>query len=395
MYVFVYVLQRYNQSAQDLSGGNNNKACQYDACMCQDVQTRSQRGCQAPMSSGCNSVTMALGANDYVCFGTRPLRNQDNQVEEDYRTAIEPADPIWYSTVLAVVPPGGFLNIPPDVYTPPSWNQRESCIDCAFQSSLLKVNITQSPDWTVSLATTCMDCSMKNSMASIAALPLSGSNQPMAGAPNANTFTWVTGTAGVCTCAGTATRSVTCTSGTGGTVTDSNCAGTKPSTIVACTDVPASCYVWNIGIWTNCSVDCSTGIQTATVKCVQSSSSPQPGATVSNSLCPQPAPASQRVCTGKLGASCPTKWKVSGFGSCTVRSVNIHSVQLTYPFVPSFQSNSSPFLRVPAYCLYLSLCTVAVVELRSVALGLCNQSCVLTHEYLSTHIHLSFHLSYS
>lgn len=131
---------------------------------------------------------LSMKADDYMCFGLRPMRNQDNQVEEDYQIATETVDPAFYSTCYSIIPPGGFLNTPPIVYTPPSWNVGDGCIDCAFHSSMTNLNTTQSPLWTSGLTPSsgvCQDCSIKNSKASITQLPLAGANQPNAGAPQA------------------------------------------------------------------------------------------------------------------------------------------------------------------------------------------------------------------
>ena len=311
---------RYNQTAQDLSGGNNVKAGLLDPCMIQDVQARTERGCTAPSLTSCSltgTKALTLGPNDFVCFGLRPLRNQDNQVEEDYRIAFEPQDPAFYSTCLAVVPPGGFLNIPPVVYTPPSWDQGDSCVKCSFQQSLLSVNMTQSPDWTGAIETPgqCQNCDIKNSALSMAALPLAGSNQPNAGAPPAVTYSWSSGAPGACSCTGVAPVPVTCKQNDGTTVTDDKCpVSSKPPTTASCT-APSSCYEWKVGNWTACSVNCGTGQSTASVACVQSATGPQPGSPVASSMCTGAAPASQRTCTP---GACPTAWVQSGWGTCTV-----------------------------------------------------------------------------
>jgi hypothetical protein len=59
-------------------------------------------------------------------------------------------------------------------------------------------------------------------------------------------------------------------------------------------------------------------VQSAAISCVQSSANTSPGTVVSNSFCTSTgvaAPLSQQACGTEV---CPTMWKVSGFGSCTV-----------------------------------------------------------------------------
>lgn len=129
-----------------------------------------------------------LNEDDFICFGVSPLRNQDNQVEEDYTIASDPQDPVFYSTCFQFVPVGGFLNVPPITYTPPSWSVGDKCIDCDFYASLSKLNYTQIPDWSkgISSMTTgggCIPCDLVNSEESVAVLQplISGANKPNAG----------------------------------------------------------------------------------------------------------------------------------------------------------------------------------------------------------------------
>ena len=137
------------------------------------------------MTSGANPLTLAQ--DDVLCFGLKPMRNQDNQVEEDYRIAFEKDDPAWYSTCLALVTPGGFVNIAESPYVAPDWQQGETCISCEFQKKIGALNSTIAVDWTTpgAIASTCTDCSIKNSAAPIFDLPLAGKNQAAVGAPYA------------------------------------------------------------------------------------------------------------------------------------------------------------------------------------------------------------------
>ncbi len=116
---------------------------------------------------------------------------------------------------------------------------------------------------------------------------------------------------------GVRTATVQCVSSTGVTVTDSLCtAATKPASSATCTQ-PTSCYEWRTSVWSACTVDCGSGTQTSQVQCVQSASAPQPGAAVADALCASAGakPSSTRTCgTG----GCPTFWKQSGLGPCTV-----------------------------------------------------------------------------
>jgi len=311
-----FVPLQWNATAFELAGFSWDKAGLLDPCMSLSVQLRVERGCKLKTGFWCDRDVIKPGPDDYICYGTNPQRNQDNQVEEDYRIATEKEDPVWYSTCLAKVPAGGFLNIPPFEYKVPTWDAGDACIDCAFHKNLSMVPNTATPDWTRAFADTCQDCSIKNSAATMAALPLAGANQPNAGLPPATSFSWVTGTAGACSCGGWQTRTVTCQSSAGTVVPDSSCTSTKPATSLSCA-APSSCFEWKVGSWSSCSNDCGSGTTTATVTCVQSATGVTPGATASSeSLCSAASkPASSRTCNT---VACPVQWKESGFGACTV-----------------------------------------------------------------------------
>lgn len=97
------------------------------------------------------------------------MRNQDNQVEEDYRVASEPADPVFYSTCWQMDQDRGFLNVPKIEPTVPKWDAGDQCVSCTFHATLAKVNQSAVPNWFSGLSTKCADCSIQN--ADVADLP--------------------------------------------------------------------------------------------------------------------------------------------------------------------------------------------------------------------------------
>ncbi len=234
--------------------------------------------------------------------------------------ATDTADPVFYSTVIMVQKAGGFVNLPPYKYAPPTWNQDESCLTCAFQQSVQTTPVKSIVDWTKGImpaTQACLNCDLRNSPLSMAALPLSGANQPNAGAPPAasTTYSWISTAFSACACDGTQTRGVSCQNSAGVAAPDSSCTTTKPSTSQACT-APSTCFQWQQGSWSACSNDCGTGAATATVTCVQSATGPTPGATASaESLCTAAKPATSQVCNSQ---ACPVVWKEGGFGPCSV-----------------------------------------------------------------------------
>jgi hypothetical protein len=80
---------RNNVTAAAIGNGNTDISARLDRCMILNVHDRTMSGCDAPPPLNCNPDTLALADDDYVCFGVVPLRNQNNQVEEDYRISLE------------------------------------------------------------------------------------------------------------------------------------------------------------------------------------------------------------------------------------------------------------------------------------------------------------------
>ena len=172
----------YNQTKID-SG-------EFNPCGMLSVHDRTTKGCTAAPSWNArpNMFSPPLTSDDYICYGLIPARNQDNQVEEDYRIASEPSDPVFYSTCFQLVPAGGFLDVPPITYTVPDWSTGDACLDCTFHANLTSLNYTQIVDWQSGLASSvgsgaCRDCSIIESMDSAPLLKaqLAGANQPYAG----------------------------------------------------------------------------------------------------------------------------------------------------------------------------------------------------------------------
>jgi hypothetical protein len=84
-----FVPYRNNVTAAAIGNGNTDISARLDRCMILNVHDRTMSGCDAPPPLNCNPDTLALADDDYVCFGVVPLRNQNNQVEEDYRISLE------------------------------------------------------------------------------------------------------------------------------------------------------------------------------------------------------------------------------------------------------------------------------------------------------------------
>jgi hypothetical protein len=341
-----YIPYNYDQAAIDAGGPN--------PCGQLSVDARVTQGCPESVpkysSYWCDPTNapggMNLGPNDFMCYGLIPMRNQDNQVEEDYTIATEPVDPVFYSTCFEIVPPGqslscssasqqllrmfcfslllpslvllrsgGFLNSVPYQYVPPSWDANDVCVDCDFHKKLYKLNNTQVPDWTNSISPVCKDCSIKNSLQSTAALPLAGANQPNAGPPAAVAYSWSAGSFSACSCSGISTRSVQCLSSSGAPASSSQCTAQQPASSQTCTP-PSTCFVWQQSAWTACTASCGpSGTQTSTVQCVMSASASNPGTVVANSQCTDTMPATSRSCN--TATACSYSWLPSGFGSCT------------------------------------------------------------------------------
>jgi len=107
-----------------------------------------------------------LKDDDYVCFGTKPWRNQDNQVVEDYVVSNDPSDPVWHSTCYLTATSGGFIDIAPeeDRNPPIDWQADDRCLRCNELQSLLKSSSSLIPFWDRSMvpvaADMCADCEL-------------------------------------------------------------------------------------------------------------------------------------------------------------------------------------------------------------------------------------------
>lgn len=158
----------------------------YDPCDALTVHERTTRGCLQPPTNFANPSNFNFTKDDFVCFGVRPFRNQDNQVEEDWTIATEPEDPVFYSTCFSLVPAGGFLDVPPLVQQEVPWATGDACLACDFHDALRQLNDSQVPHWAQGVAPAgrpCQDCSVANSDWSVSAAraQLAGENRPYAG----------------------------------------------------------------------------------------------------------------------------------------------------------------------------------------------------------------------
>ena len=119
----------------------------YDPCDALTVHERTTRGCLQPPTNNAIPSKYNFTKDDFVCFGVRPSRNQDNQVEEDWTIATEPEDPVFYSTCFSLVPAGGFLDVPPLVQQEVPWATGDACLACEFHDALRQLNDSQVPYW--------------------------------------------------------------------------------------------------------------------------------------------------------------------------------------------------------------------------------------------------------
>ena len=114
-------------------------------------------------------------------LGVSPLRNQDNQVEEDYTSASDPLDPVFYSTCYQFVrsPVSGFLDVPAWTYEPPTWAVGVQCVECALNNSRCRRDVSQVPDWTTTGAIGSTDVSQPERPAASTATSSTHSAAPL------------------------------------------------------------------------------------------------------------------------------------------------------------------------------------------------------------------------
>lgn len=127
------------------------------------------------------------------------------------------------------------------------------------------------------------------------------------------TYSWTTSTWSACSCDGKQSRVAYCNGSDGSLgVEGVDCpVASKPALERSCV-APDSCvtYAWSQSTFSDCSVDCGGGVQTATVQCKSSS-----GTVVDDSLCSGTAPASTRACSTQ---ACPTSFVYSEWSNCSV-----------------------------------------------------------------------------
>jgi len=142
-------------------------------------------------------------------------------------------------------------------------------------------------------------------------------NPPCEGSACPNvTYTWYQGGFGACTkpCGGgEQIQVVECRNDKNVVVPDSFCTGTKPPSTRACNvQACTTTYAWNIGEYGECSKTCGGGTKTRTVVCQNAQ-----GATVPDSNCPTPKPATSAPCNESPCPPDPTyDWAVTP-GMCS------------------------------------------------------------------------------
>lgn len=113
-------------------------------------------------------------------------------------------------------------------------------------------------------------------------------------------YSWIGANWGSCSVqcgGGTQTRSVSCVNSNGQTVSDSLCPQPRPATTQACQTEACTSYFWTQSGFSPCSVSCGGGVQTQTVSCASDK-----GQVVAEMFCAQPKPAVSMSCNTQ---ACP------------------------------------------------------------------------------------------
>jgi hypothetical protein len=104
----------------------------------------------------------------FICYGVKAYRDQGKQVEEDFETTMEPADPKFYSTCYMLVsgrgPPVSFTDtvLPPRPV--PAWafnpkqGDTQQCADCDFVKGVPGMDLNKVADWTKAFSNDCRHC---------------------------------------------------------------------------------------------------------------------------------------------------------------------------------------------------------------------------------------------
>jgi hypothetical protein len=131
------------------------------ACGYASIDVRTKAGCTQFTNKNCNQTALRMkstDADDQVCFGLQPYRDQDFQAAEDFLISDDPLDPRWYSTCWLKVANGGFQNIPTIATAYPSWKAGDQCVTCGFRKSVQAANYYTVANWANSLTSTCVNC---------------------------------------------------------------------------------------------------------------------------------------------------------------------------------------------------------------------------------------------
>jgi hypothetical protein len=125
------------------------------------IHGRAKAGCDI-VSPRCNATKLAAAADDYICFGLTPYRDQNLQASEDYILTSDSADPRFYSSCWLKVPNGGFLNVPAYEQPLTKWDVGDKCVDCTYRDSARTAGTNIAADWATQLSSQCINCDNPN-----------------------------------------------------------------------------------------------------------------------------------------------------------------------------------------------------------------------------------------
>ena len=110
------------------------------------VSDRARYGCktQVPSTMGCSGP---FKPDDYICYGLIPYHSEQKQTVEDYTTAFEKDDPVFYSSCFFEIKDQGFGSSFSDKPPTPSWLAGDDCLSCDFITKSSSTLETSTLDW--------------------------------------------------------------------------------------------------------------------------------------------------------------------------------------------------------------------------------------------------------